>query len=669
MITLCIFLAFPVNMANALEEKTDSLEKKADALEEPLDALEEKTEDIQPIEIENIDEEDEVIDSSVPEPENITETSEENPEYHRGDVEAINKMIKNGSIKNWEYNNPESWASDGVRFYTVEHETGEGRRIEELALSPSSNCVLTGSIDLRELEYLRIFHLHNIIGQEVHTVTEINADGLKHLEIFMIDRLSALTVLDISNTVIGTLFLANLQNMTTFIMKDAAINVIPVFIVPNLKQFTNTKGNTLVIESNGPGEVLFESYNHTSEQFTLRANPEMVIGMITGFSHWTATPNGVNFVLPTNQLSRTVTFTIRDDVDTTMTAWFQPEPIVSAPVIDKDSITTTGVSFSGTVQLFGVCFDRDIEYRKKGEDEWIHLPYRVLLMNEDQRDPLKVVDYVGSFSPSWWPSPTILQPATTYELRVRITNDIGTIGRSEIVEFTTLSIVTIRHVESKSDGSYSVLDDDDKIMHIHFGSEIEINAGEYPGLTGIHYRLMKDDGSGDIEDTIYALGTNLKIVDNTTIIVYHASTVVDVTYPKEMEFYAHYSDGGSVKTKEDYSFVNNSALPVMVNLERYDVKEKDGINFVANAVNDGDMHLSLLPTTSNNNGFTTAITNIQPNTPLNRSLGTLGGYALGGNGVGSFTIGGKYAGVFYVQPRRPKLEFVFSFEIDWEKFK
>lgn len=672
MITLCIFLAFPLNMANALEEKTDALEEKADALEEPLDSLEEQTEDIQEIETEKKDEEDEVIDSSAPEQENITEISEENPEYHRGDVQAINKMIENGSIKNLEYNNPESWASDGVRFYTEEHETGEGRRIEQIMIGVSSNCVLTGSIDLRKLKYLTMFELSNTpLGQPVHTVTEINADGLRRLQFFSLSYLAALTAVDISDTAIQMLGLNHLNNMTTLIMEDASISTILSFTVPNLKQFTNTNGNTLVIESNGPGGVIFESYNHTSQQFTLRSNPEMVIGTITGFSHWTATPNGVNYVSSTNQFSRTVTFSIRDDVDTTMTAWFEPEPNVGAPVIDK--VTTTGASFSGTVQLFAPSLlEMGFEYRKKGEDEWIYAQFGAFISVGNGGNPLAEVEYSGSFDFFMLPTPIILQPATTYQLRVSITNSIGTNGRSDIVEFTTLSIVTIRHVESKgNDGSYTVLDVDDKIMHIHIGSEIEINAGEYPGLTGLHYRLMKHDDSGDIEDTIYALGTNLKIVDNTTIIVYHASTVVDVTFPTKMEFYAYYSDRGSVKSKEEYSFVNNSALPVMVNLKRYDVIEEDGINFVANAENDGDMHFSLLPTTTtiNNNGFTTPITNIQPNTPLNRSLGTLGGYALGDNSVGGFTIGGKYVGIFYVQPRHPMLEFVFSFEIDWEKLE
>jgi hypothetical protein len=693
-ITLCIFLAFPLNMANALEEKADALEEKADALEEkadalekkvdvleePLDVLEELTEDIQ--EIEKIDEEDEVTDSSVPEQENITITEllEENPEYHRGDVEAINKMIENGSIKDLEHNNPESWSRGGIRFHPQDPEKGEGRRIQEISIGATRSARIAGSIDVSELEYLEVFYISDwTYGDPVHSVTEINISGLKRLLLVDFSYCRELTVVDASDTIILFSFrLMHLPNMTTLNIEDSAIaSNMSISNCPNLKQFTNTKGNTLIIESNGPGEVVFESYYHTSGEFTLEASPEWVQGVfLTGFSHWTATPNGVNFVQQTNHLSRTVTFTMLDDADTIMTAWFQPEPIISAPVIDKDSITITGASFSGTAQLFYHGFlDIGFEYRKKGEEAWSFVQAGVMIIDPNFADPLAEHRYEGNFSGKIPPfvniPPTVLQPATTYEIRVTMTNGIYMKGYSDIVEFTTLCIVTIRHVESKNDGGYSVIEPEeaDKIMHVHFGSGIDINAGEYLGLTGIHYRLMKNDDSGDIEDTIYALGTNLEIVDNTTIIVYHASTVVDVTFPTKMEFYAHYSDGGSVESKEEYSFVNNSALPVIVNLKRYDVIEGDGINFVANAVNDGDMHLSLLPTTINNNGFTTAITNMQPNTPLNRSLGTLGGYALGGNSVGGFTIGGEYVGVFYVQPRRPTLQFVFSFEIDLGELK
>lgn len=665
MITLCIFLAFPLNMANALEEKTDALEEKADALEEPLDALEEQTEDIQEIETEKKDEEDEIIDSSAPEQENITEISEENPEYHRGDVEVINRMIKNGSIINWEYNNPESWTSRGVMFYHTEHEQGEGRRIERITSSRAIESDLIGSIDLRELEYLRS------LAVTQQPITALNISGLKHLTSVTVTNCQHMTEIDITNIHAVVANISNNSNVTSFSAEGVTFDMpVRVGSMPNIKQFTNVGGETLTIEGNGPGEVIFESFDFNTEQFTLRANPNRLASgsFQSGFSYWMATPNGVDFVYPSQNFHETVTFTMRAGGDTTMTAWFEVAPIVGTPVIDKDSITTTGASFSGTIQLFtsrppmGIIY----EYRKKGEIQWVRQDHAVQLEPGDG-NPLTIRTYTGSFenTGSIFPvPPVILQPATTYELRIRATNEYLAEGISDIVEFTTLCIVTIRHVESKSDGSYASLFEE--TIDIRSGTKISIDAGDYQDLIGLHYKLMKNDDSGDIEDTTYALGTELEIVDNTTIIVYHASTVVDVTFPTKMEFYAHYSDGGSVKSKEEYSFVNNSALPVMVNLKRYDVIKEDGINFVANAENDGDMHFSLLPTTTtiNNNGFTTPITNIQPNTPLNRSLGTLGGYALGDNSVGGFTIGGKYVGVFYVQPRRPTLQFVFSFEID-----
>lgn len=180
----------------------------------------------------------------------------------------------------------------------------------------------------------------------------------------------------------------------------------------------------------------------------------------------------------------------------------------------------------------------------------------------------------------------------------------------------------------------------------------------------LHYVVEEDEGREE-----HALTVKLEITEDTTITIYHISTVMTVTIPNDMEFFANQQTGGAVFSR-DYEVINHSDLPVKIHFTelRYeDEEDLDGINLVGEATNGNDLHLNIH---LHINELIGSVRNIVPDYIHNEKLGSLGGEVIGENDRnGSFSISGQYIGNLTTTPKSPEVQFLFTFELDKEEIQ
>ncbi|MEA4992476.1 MAG: SdrD B-like domain-containing protein [Oscillibacter sp.] len=288
--------------------------------------------------------------------------------------------------------------------------------------------------------------------------------------------------------------------------------------------------------------------------------------------------------------------------------------------------------------------DHEIFYRIKGTSSWISAG--ALMGNS----------VTTKISGTGTGTLTGLAPNTTYEVYAVIAN--GYIQNSDLLlaEFTTGTpgqTVTVKHVDKDGNVLAGAAGGDPYMVTA--GASFTVPTETVAGYIPVYYKV------GGIT---YDLATTQTIAADTTVTVYYASTILDISYPLSgMAFTALHTGNGAV-TSANYEFENLSDLPVQVSFKEMQVINNAGVNFVSNATNRNEIHLSLLAS-SGNNGFASNLSNITPDTPYGSppSFGTLDGVLVGnvGNTKGFLHIGGHYEGPFPLTPKQPQVEFTFHF--------
>ncbi|MEA4992477.1 MAG: SdrD B-like domain-containing protein [Oscillibacter sp.] len=256
-------------------------------------------------------------------------------------------------------------------------------------------------------------------------------------------------------------------------------------------------------------------------------------------------------------------------------------------------------------------------------------------------------------------------PAVTYNIGLATSESVtvtAAAGTTTITpQFLPQHTVTVRYVDKNGSVIVGAANGTDYTLS-NATTAFTISLPAVNAYQAVYYTV--DGGGRQDIDLSDASSYTVSVTSNTTITVYYASTILTISYPLSgMAFYALHTDNGAV-TSADYEFENLSDLPVQVSFKGMNVINNAGVNFVSNAVNRNEIHLSLLAS-SGSNGFASNLNNIIPNTSYGspHQFGTLDGALVGtvGTTKGYLSIGGYYNGPFTLTPKLPEVEFTFHF--------
>ncbi|MPM53250.1 hypothetical protein SDC9_100015 [bioreactor metagenome] len=247
---------------------------------------------------------------------------------------------------------------------------------------------------------------------------------------------------------------------------------------------------------------------------------------------------------------------------------------------------------------------------------------------------------------------TGLTHGQTYYVRTTVTNASGT-TTSQIQSFALGHIVAVKHVDKNGQVIAGAANGDP--YSVALGASFTVPTETVSSYAPAYYK---------VGGTQYDLATAQTITADTTITVYYASTILDISYPQSgMDFFALHTDNGAIMSAI-YEFRNLSDLPVQVSFKEMNVIDNAGVTFVSNATNHDEIHLSLLAS-YDGIGFTNNLNNIVPDIPYGspHQFGTLDGALVGTAGTtkGYLSIGGHYEGPFPLTPKQLQVEFTFHF--------
>lgn len=271
---------------------------------------------------------------------------------------------------------------------------------------------------------------------------------------------------------------------------------------------------------------------------------------------------------------------------------------------------------------------------------------------------------------------TGLTSGQTYYVRVVA---IGPGGLSEAVEisFKVIPTVTIEYVNMNG----TVLNT--STQEIALGGPFT-HTPSTTNYRAEYYTQSTDGHAAQTPITSANPTISFTVSQSVMIRIYFVSTLIDITAPAGVEFYALSITNGVVTPdnsngKDTATITNNSDMPVKVSLREMTVNsgtssELTFLSDVTTSTVNRRIHLNLLSTGEAGNGFTNNVNNIVPNSTYASPavLGTLdgtiytatGGTGTGVGGSGTFEVGGKYVGDYPINPAKYIIDVSFNFYLE-----
>lgn len=257
-----------------------------------------------------------------------------------------------------------------------------------------------------------------------------------------------------------------------------------------------------------------------------------------------------------------------------------------------------------------------------------------------------------------------------YAVKITVTNAAGSMtteyrwfhmGTHVIVEFVSgLNLDTLHAYMSYP--TYSSAEEGD----------FEIPVPNIDGWKAVDYDWHTQSASDPTIRSNLAEIPKLNLYQTDVMIrVFYYPATINVTVPVNMNFSATEKGNGAVVSPE-YTFYNNSYLRVKATFEKMNTVQGDGIQFVSNVTGDSQLQLGLSLPPGSDSAFS-AVPVITPNISQNVNIGMLGGHTEGSYSASypdrrprevKFTVSGRYRGSFPQTPKKPKVEFIFRFELE-----